>query len=229
MSIHATTREEELKNRVATLYFGKYDCTRIVGNIDFCVLPKRRDPRQMTFIHDAPILWAEAKNHPTDVCRMLAQLILTIKGELKGDVEPPRSPRKSRSSPARTRSCLRTRSAICLSRRPPLTTIFSIRATTCSTPPCRWRRTTQMCLPPTWSIRLGQMCRLRTERPIGLRFSRQTTSALRSPGADDSQGFRTQSTAIQRLRMCCPTRRCMALAERGPNRNSSKERLSGMR
>ena len=41
-------REEELKNRVATLYFGKYDCTRIVGNIDFCVLPKRRDPRQMT-------------------------------------------------------------------------------------------------------------------------------------------------------------------------------------
>ena len=90
MNNQAHIREEELKNRVAALYFGKFDCTRIVGNIDFCVSPKRRDPRQMTFIPDAPILWAEAKNHPTDVHRMLAQLILTIKGELKGDVEPPR-------------------------------------------------------------------------------------------------------------------------------------------
>ena len=90
MNNQANIREEELKNRVAALYFGKFDCTRIVGNIDFCVSPKRRDPRQMTFVPDAPILWAEAKNHPTDVHRMLAQLILTIKGELKGDVEPPR-------------------------------------------------------------------------------------------------------------------------------------------
>ncbi len=90
MKKESTIREEELKNRVATAYFGKYDCDRIVGNIDFCVLPKRRDPRQMTFIPDAPILWAEAKNHPTDIHRMLAQLILTIKGEQKGDVEPPR-------------------------------------------------------------------------------------------------------------------------------------------
>ncbi len=90
MRLQATIREEELKNRVAAVYFGKYDCTRIVGNIDFCVLPKRRDPSQMTFISDPPILWAEAKNHPTDVHRMLAQLILTIKGEQKGDAEPPR-------------------------------------------------------------------------------------------------------------------------------------------
>ena len=90
MNGQATIREEELKNRIAALFFGKYDCTRIVGNIDFCVSPKRRDPRQMMFIPDTPILWAEAKNHPTDVCRMLAQLILTIKGEQKGDMEPPR-------------------------------------------------------------------------------------------------------------------------------------------
>ena len=65
----AAIREEELKNRVAALFFGKYDCTRIVGDIDFCVSPKRRDPRQMTFISDVPILWAEAKNHPTDIYR----------------------------------------------------------------------------------------------------------------------------------------------------------------
>ena len=56
MNGQATIREEELKNRIAALFFGKYDCTRIVGNIDFCVLPKRRDPRQMMFIPDAPIL-----------------------------------------------------------------------------------------------------------------------------------------------------------------------------
>ena len=90
MNHQKTIREEELKNRVAAMFFGKYDCTRIVGNIDFCVSPKRRDSRQMTFVPDAPILWAEAKNHPTDVYRMLAQLILTIKGEQKGDMEPPR-------------------------------------------------------------------------------------------------------------------------------------------
>lgn len=71
MSQQTTIREEELENRVATLCFGKYDCTRFVGNIDFCVLPKRRDPRQMMFIPDAPILWAEAKNHPTDVNRII--------------------------------------------------------------------------------------------------------------------------------------------------------------
>ena len=37
----AAIREEELKNRVAALFFGKCDCTRIVGNIDFCVIVKR--------------------------------------------------------------------------------------------------------------------------------------------------------------------------------------------
>ena len=35
-----TIREEELKNRVAADFFGSYDCTRIVGNIDFCVSAK---------------------------------------------------------------------------------------------------------------------------------------------------------------------------------------------
>ena len=31
MSHQAAIREEELKNRVAAMFFGKYDCTRIVG------------------------------------------------------------------------------------------------------------------------------------------------------------------------------------------------------
>ena len=76
--MQTSIREEELKNRVAAEFFGKFDCTRIVGNIDFCVCAKRRDVRQMTLLPDAPIFWAEAMNHPTDIHRMLAQLILTI-------------------------------------------------------------------------------------------------------------------------------------------------------
>ena len=39
MNHQSAIREEELKNRVAAAYFGKYDCNRIVGNIDFCVSP----------------------------------------------------------------------------------------------------------------------------------------------------------------------------------------------
>ena len=37
MNQYPAIREEELKNRVTTSYFGKYDCDRIGGNIDFCV------------------------------------------------------------------------------------------------------------------------------------------------------------------------------------------------
>ena len=87
----ATIREEELKNRVAADFFKAYDCIRIVGNIDFCVSVKTRDARQMTFVPENPLLWAEAKNHPTDIYRMLAQLILTIRSETTHfDFAPPR-------------------------------------------------------------------------------------------------------------------------------------------
>ena len=85
----SSIREEELKNRVAALFFGKYDCTRIVGNIDFCVMVKRHECRfsegrphvgeaALSPLHESHLYWAEAKNHPTDIYRMLAQLILTI-------------------------------------------------------------------------------------------------------------------------------------------------------
>ena len=36
----SSIREEELKNKVAADFFGAFDCTRIVGNIDFCVAGK---------------------------------------------------------------------------------------------------------------------------------------------------------------------------------------------
>ena len=34
-------REEELKNKVGKYWFSAFDTTEIVGNIDFCVLPKQ--------------------------------------------------------------------------------------------------------------------------------------------------------------------------------------------
>ena len=30
-------REEEIKNKIARDYFSDFDCTKIIGNIDFCV------------------------------------------------------------------------------------------------------------------------------------------------------------------------------------------------
>ena len=87
----SSIREEELKNRVAADFFGAYDCTRIVGNIDFCVSAKVRDSHQMSFMPEETFFWAEAKNHPTDIYQMLAQLILTIHNESSRlDLQPPR-------------------------------------------------------------------------------------------------------------------------------------------
>ena len=73
---YANIREEELKNKVAYDYFKGYDCTKIVGNVDFCVCPLRfhRD----FFEHDESLLWAEAKQGRADIYNSIVQLILTI-------------------------------------------------------------------------------------------------------------------------------------------------------
>lgn len=68
-------KEEELKNRVAQDFFGKYDCTRIIGHVDFSVYP--RSSRKLP-VEPVPYLWAEAKKHVTDLHRAITQLILTI-------------------------------------------------------------------------------------------------------------------------------------------------------
>lgn len=67
-------REEELKNKVGSDFFTDFDTTSIVGNIDFCVLPKQ----QGLFGHATPLLRAEAKTRDYDVPTMFVQLILTI-------------------------------------------------------------------------------------------------------------------------------------------------------
>lgn len=69
-------REEELKNKVGQDWFGSFDTTEIVGNIDFCVLPKQ--DKQDSLFGRPTLLWAEAKTGDFDVAAMFVQLILTI-------------------------------------------------------------------------------------------------------------------------------------------------------
>lgn len=68
-------REEELKNKVASDYFWKYDCTKIIGNVDFCVSIHQKNKEH---IEQESLLWAEAKSGKSDIYRSLVQLILTI-------------------------------------------------------------------------------------------------------------------------------------------------------
>ncbi|MBL7785794.1 MAG: hypothetical protein JNM36_07800 [Chitinophagales bacterium] len=65
-------REEELKNKVAQDYFSAFDCTKIIGNIDFCVA----NPIPLPELHS--LFWAEAKKGKADLYTAITQLVLTI-------------------------------------------------------------------------------------------------------------------------------------------------------
>ena len=81
-------REEELKNKVAADWFGAFDCTRIIGNIDFCVdIPAT----ELALGFEAePVLWAEAKaGNKKDIVASFVQLILTIGGQRTADKNLP--------------------------------------------------------------------------------------------------------------------------------------------
>jgi len=81
---YAKLQEEELKNKVANEFFGKFDCTEILKKIDFAV----KDPRKKH--QDQYFLWAEAKAAQADICEMLTQLILTIgKARTFDEITPP--------------------------------------------------------------------------------------------------------------------------------------------
>jgi hypothetical protein len=76
MAYDAKLKEEEIKNKVAADWFPGYDCTRILGNVDFCVQPKDEGP---TLWETESLLWAEAKaGIRTELAPLFAQLILTI-------------------------------------------------------------------------------------------------------------------------------------------------------
>lgn len=68
-------REEELKNKVAQDYFWIYDCSKIIGNVDFtvCIHQSQND-----LLEQESLLWAEAKKGSSDIYNSIVQLILTI-------------------------------------------------------------------------------------------------------------------------------------------------------
>ena len=68
-------KEEELKNKVAKDFFWQYDCTSIIGNVDFCV---RMFQNKQELFEQESLLWAEAKKGSSDIYKSLVQLILTI-------------------------------------------------------------------------------------------------------------------------------------------------------
>ncbi|MDR1455675.1 MAG: hypothetical protein LBJ01_08495, partial [Tannerella sp.] len=57
--------EEEIKNKVTQDFFQKFDCTKILGKIDFAIKIKR--PASTIDLEDEYLLWAEVKQKPTDI------------------------------------------------------------------------------------------------------------------------------------------------------------------
>ena len=79
--------EEELKNRVAVDWFGAFDCSHILGKVDFCAAVSATD---LPLCDAESVLWAEAKRGaeaPLDFA--LVQLILTIGKERTFDKHLP--------------------------------------------------------------------------------------------------------------------------------------------
>ena len=68
-------REEELKNKIALDYFWLYDCSKIIGNVDFCVGLHQSGTE---LFEQESLLWAEAKKGKADIYNSFIQLILTI-------------------------------------------------------------------------------------------------------------------------------------------------------
>lgn len=68
-------REEELKNKISQEYFWIYDCSKIIGNVDFsvCILQSQKE-----LFNQESLLWAEAKTGSSNIYNSLVQLILTI-------------------------------------------------------------------------------------------------------------------------------------------------------
>lgn len=87
MKYKSIKREEELKGKVGNDWFSAFDDTRIIGNIDFCISPKKQTNKK----EPESFLWAEAKTGDFDVIGMFAQLIITIGKERSFDKNLPPS------------------------------------------------------------------------------------------------------------------------------------------
>ena len=66
--------EKQLERKVGNDWFAQFDDTRSLGNIDFCISPKKQKNENEL----ESIVWAEAKINVVDTFKMFAQLILTI-------------------------------------------------------------------------------------------------------------------------------------------------------
>jgi len=75
MSYDINIREEELKNKIGKDYFGVFDTTKIIGNVDFCIALQQNEKHASD---QESLLWAEAKKGISDIYNSLVQLILTI-------------------------------------------------------------------------------------------------------------------------------------------------------
>lgn len=79
MAFFGNIREEELKLKVGEMFFSGFDRTAILGNVDFCIAAKIKNPDQLTFDFDREsFLWAEAKRGSVDLLNAFTQLVLTI-------------------------------------------------------------------------------------------------------------------------------------------------------
>ncbi len=67
-------REEELKNKIAEDFFWNYDCTKILGDVDFCVSLYQSKKSS----DETSLFWAEAKRGSSDIYKSIVQLVLTI-------------------------------------------------------------------------------------------------------------------------------------------------------
>ncbi|MDR1792457.1 MAG: hypothetical protein LBR36_03305, partial [Bacteroidales bacterium] len=86
---YGNIREAEIINHIKDDWFGNFDCTAIIKDIDFSVKLIREND---AFIFDDEyLLWAEAKKGSEDTHIMLAQLILTIgKARTFDKIMPPK-------------------------------------------------------------------------------------------------------------------------------------------
>lgn len=85
--LYENINEDSLKSRVGEDWFPQFDCTELDKNeIDFRVKLKH-ESNSFDFEEDN-LLWAESKQHPTDIYKMLAQLLLTIRKNAYNEMPP---------------------------------------------------------------------------------------------------------------------------------------------
>lgn len=77
MATQKDKTREEVKNKIARDYFQDFDCTKILGDVDFCVTIKPNNSQQLE-LETESFLWAEAKKGKADFITSIVQLILTI-------------------------------------------------------------------------------------------------------------------------------------------------------